>query len=441
MRLWLVAIIAARSNASCPGRLCSRLMNAVRSPRRRPVIELSGRGPNGEILDIVIGSTSDVTDDVLTEITTDPIPTAVVGIPVVETRSPLSNAELNTSQYRHVVVIPDVHGDAEAFRRALFVALGKVDGPVGLLPYSEFKSVFQDATARNITPPRPLSSAAPGSVALVQLGDLVDRGPDSAECIEIALKAESVLGWTVLILHGNHELQRVVRRRPEYIHPREIAAAGSNETAMEIMRDLVINKLFDKGLLMVRLSSSTPVPIDDPRNPSTLFVHAGIDLDWFLAVTQSRDMNEINQLFNDHIKVNSSLDHWYNSQNSPVWLREYERQRDESILCGFRLTTVLRRFNVARIIVGHMPQYLYVTRLCEGRILITDVGMSRWMDQDHDDSFTGGFAAAVIMRMGEDGLLDSIAGHFDNLFGNHSQTQAIFPPPPPVDWSDGYDSN
>ena len=353
---------------------------------------------------------------------------------------PLSDAELSTSQYQHVVIIPDVHGDAEGFLRSLFIALEKIDGTAGLLPYSEFKSVFGAATERNILPARPLSSARPGSVALVQLGDLVDRGPDSAQCVEIALKAESVLGWKVLILHGNHELQRLAQYDPEYLHRREIEnAGGSAAVAMERMRSLVATKLYDKGLLLVRFSSLTTVPQDDPRNPNTLFVHAGIDLDWLLAaIPPSSSLNAINAYFNEQIKVESSLLKWYGSLRSPVWLRDYFL-RPESEVCGDPLTSVLEHFNVARIIVGHTPTYGRVRTVCGGRILITDVSMSRWMSSRGDDMLIGGNPVAVIMTMGTDGLLDSIMAHFDSLVGSNPRTDPLFPPHPPViDDDDAY---
>ena len=261
----------------------------------------------------------------------------------------------------------------------------------------------------------------------------MDRGPDSAQCVEIAIKVESVLGWTVLILHGNHELMRAARVGPQYMHPRDFeTVGGSKEAAMGSMRDMVTSKLYDRGLLMVRLSSPTPMAVDDPRNPSTLFVHAGIDLDWLLAVTESRYVNQINQLFNDQIKVDSSLKHWH-TPKSPVWLRDYDpRWGNIPTTCGYRLTAVLSHFNVARIVVGHLPQYQGVRSLCEGRILLTDVSMSRWMTPDHDDSLSDGNPAAVIIQMGtDDGLLDSITAHFDNLLGSSPNAQAIFPPPPP----------
>ena len=344
------------------------------------------------------------------------------------------DADLNTSQYRNVVVIPDVHGDAEAFLHSLYIALQRIDGDIGGTPdYATFKQVFDDAIAGRPLPHAPLSTAAPGSVALVQIGDLVDRGPYSIRCMDIIVNAERVLGWAVRILHGNHELQRLLARNAKvYMHKREIEEFASEEAAMAFMQTAVHERLDDVSLLMARLSAGgrDAMGIDNPRNPNTLFVHAGIHLDWFKTVTNATDVNEINAMFQKDMKDWDRLTMWNVAINSPVWMRQYDQLPDNDVLCGEFLTAVLAHFNVARIVVGHTPQFGGVRSKCNGQILLIDVRISRWMYGGSVDeaSGNGGNPTAVIMAMGPDGGLDSINAHFSSLDGSRSSVQQIFPP-------------
>ena len=348
------------------------------------------------------------------------------------TRGPV-NAELDTRQYRHVVVIPDVHGDAEAFLVSLYIALEIIDGPIGtgIPPFPLFKQVFDDAIAGRPIPTTPLSAAAPMSVALVQLGDLVDRGPHSIRCMDIILHAERVLGWTVRILQGNHELQRLLARNGAYyMHPREWTGFGSEEAGMAAMQTAVRERLDDVRLLFVRLSAGRDAG-DDANSPNTLFVHGGVDVPWLTNVTNLTDVNELNAFFQEEMKDMERASKWNTGFSTPLWMRAYD-QLPEHALCGEFLTSALRYFNVARIVIGHMPQSRRtVGSKCNGRILLTDVQVSRWMAREGVDeaSNRGGNPAAILMTMLDDGSLGSIEAHYATLDALAKGSQPIFPPP------------
>jgi serine/threonine protein phosphatase 1 len=75
------------------------------------------------------------------------------------------------------VVIPDIHGELEALK-AMLKACKAVDERL-----------------------RPLAH----DFTLVQLGDLVDRGPDSRGCVELMMGLQRAGQGRVVVLRGNHE--------------------------------------------------------------------------------------------------------------------------------------------------------------------------------------------------------------------------------------------
>ena len=77
-----------------------------------------------------------------------------------------------------VVVLPDLHGRLDVFE-AMLRHSGMVDSG--------------------------LHWKAGRGERLVQLGDLVDRGPDSKACVELAMRLKKEGKGSVKILKGNHE--------------------------------------------------------------------------------------------------------------------------------------------------------------------------------------------------------------------------------------------
>ncbi len=77
-----------------------------------------------------------------------------------------------------VVVIPDIHGRLDALE-AMLVHSGIVDG----------RWKWKGGRGQK----------------LVQLGDLVDRGPHSKECVDLMMKIQEQAPSAVTILRGNHE--------------------------------------------------------------------------------------------------------------------------------------------------------------------------------------------------------------------------------------------
>ena len=338
-----------------------------------------------------------------------------------------------TSELTHVVVIPDAHGDALALLRSLWLAVVRIDENPDLT-FHKFVAAF-DAAIAGRRWQRVNSLSTTQSVGLVQLGDLVDRGPYSLRCISIMEVAGSVLGWSVITLYGNHEMMSILGTNSKYVHPRESIVAGGSVAARNAMFAIgqpLHTRMTSQMVGLARLSigpSGRWIPDHHERSPATLFVHGGIDLEWMARMAEDGDVNAVNgRLYAAAFTVPSLWD--WNRPRSPFWIRDYEFATDSN-LCGYDLSRVLRKFKVGRIVVGHMPQEGGVVRSrCQGRIILTDVKMSRWMDTRDVDEGTseGGRPVAVIMRMDADGFLESVAAHYTDLkTGTEVESTVILP--------------
>ena len=341
-------------------------------------------------------------------------------------------SSLHTSSNMRVVVIPDTHGDYRATLRSLHLAYTQIEGKRATVFFSEFVSIFDQIRLTNKLPKKPITTSPKRSVLLVQLGDLVDRGPDSVGCVEVFRNLESVLGWTVRVLYGNHEVMSMLGESDRYIHRRELARVGGldwrhylDEPGGEMHRAIHDMSV---GVVTLTAGKGVDVPPTHPRNPNTLFVHAGIDMRWFKKSRGVKKVNGINDLFwllAGSLRGLNEL----NLLNSPLWTRDFSAI-ESSVLCGDQLETILNHFKVARIIVGHSPlDEMRVRVRCGGRIILTDVKMSRWMFPHVDEySIEGGRPMALIMTMGDDGLLDSIVAHYTDLrTGTEDEQTVVFP--------------
>ena len=227
------------------------------------------------------------------------------------------SGELSVSQFKHVVTIPDVHGDANAFLASLYGAFNIVEpAREPHVTFEEFTALFAAAIDGEALEGVPLASPSVGPVAVIQLGDLVDRGPHSIRCMDIALKIEAVMGWSTTILQGNHELMRL-ELGDAYVHPDEMESVG-----LKGLQKAVSDRLGDVGLVMARLSRDRDMPLCHPMNPNTLFVHAGIDLPWLRAVIDSSEVCKINEKFLRDLKDQKTLAKWA-EPDSPLWTRGF----------------------------------------------------------------------------------------------------------------------
>ena len=334
----------------------------------------------------------------------------------------LRDADLDVARFSRVAVIPDVHGDLQAGELSLFLAYSHVH-PDEKLTLSAFIDLF-DADVE-----KPLVDG----VAIVQLGDIIDKGPHSSECLAFFSRAERVLGVPVFLLYGNHELMAMMNYDyDDQIHPKErwdrarafdpkignawkyihttylamlrIGRPKMSSETVGRLEDLSIHDVdVDKELQTLDAEATLanqPQVItsrdNHPRSSSlvdsevspkgvadlfreyvpdrgTLFVHAGIDLGWFSKTEFGSDVNGINQKVAQCIQTDDTciLD-----PTSFLFTRGFAQDKD---ICE-RMDSILEFFNVDRIIVGHSIQFNenMVSR-CNGRIILADIASSQFI--------------------------------------------------------------
>ena len=317
---------------------------------------------------------------------------------------------LEASEYSHVVVIPDVHGDKDALVRSLWLAWHKVGGFA--IEFSGlYWLLFRGSNGMGL-PEKPLWDGP--SVALIQLGDLVDRGPYSLDCLGMMGVVERVLGWHVVQLMGNHELLGVLGQSDEYVHVRDAATFGgiAGRHAQFQHGGKTYTHLIENFQSLAVLNG--------PDSVKTLFVHGGIHLPWLTgALTHDNSVSGINAamtelLSDEHVDRKKVA----NDVHSPLWTRVLA-EGDVGEVCGSLLTSVLEFFDVSRIIVGHTPQEDFTAKTrCSGRIILADVMMSRWMvaeDVDETSSVGGRPVAIVLSLNATTHELDAITAHYTDL--------------------------
>ena len=276
----------------------------------------------------------------------------------------LENAYIIASTTSHVVVLPDVHGDSESLLRSLWLAAKHVDGPVA--PFPVFSGTIRNYMRKGTKSMRgsrqvsiPLSARA--DVAVVVLGEVLDLA-----CMKIILAIPKIFGWRVLPLV----------RGPTQGKPK-----GSNQ-----LQKLITNNFM--GFAMIRTGNSFTG--NKAWNPSTLFVHSGLGMDWLekhFARQNGRPTLDLNKI-NGHIQRllqsgnGSFIDSVVGDYSRLVWTRVLATA-PEAVACGLA-SRLIEKFQVARIVVGHSSQGDSETESrCNGAIVLSDSMMSGPLPGSH----------------------------------------------------------
>lgn len=324
----------------------------------------------------------------------------------VFTAPDLPSGELDASTFKNVVVISDIHGDKASFLKSLWIAFLDVERQY--IDFGHFEAHLYPSNGKPL-------SANPSDTVLIQLGDVVDRGPDGLECLQLLEELPTAIGWRVVRLYGNHEIMAHRGKSGTYVHPRELETFASFFGAPDARTTQFSNggflweKITASSLLMARISTGST----EVNSASALFVHAGIDLHWIdvaleaygVAVGKSA-VDVLNELTRDAMMNGNSATvpiESFESRMSPLWSRDLF-ELDQRYVCLHLLPRVLKYFNVARLIVGHVPQKdREVKAVCGSRLILTDAGMSQWMEGG------GGNPTALIMKQAG-GQLEQLKG-------------------------------
>jgi len=258
-----------------------------------------------------------------------------------------------------------------------------------------------------------------GQTTLVQVGDVVDRGPDSLKIVHDLMRLQKEAakqGGRVIALIGNHEAMNITGDL-RYTTPAEFAAYSTpNSTAMrerlyEVKKSEIEAKYRSRDPKMTSAAihdawvRATPLGWVEQRlawapkgeigawvirNPAVasvdgnLFVHGGISVE-----ASKLPIDEINKRVTAALaKDDSSADSIINNPVGPLWYRGLI-SRDPKVTeipaggpprpsIDQEITTVLAAYGAKRIIVGHTPNLKGIQILEGGRLVTIDTGNSSY---------------------------------------------------------------
>jgi len=289
-----------------------------------------------------------------------------------------------------------LHADSSWQDVERIVAIGDVHGD-----YDNFFEVLQGAGIVNRR-----GNWRAGDTHLVQLGDLPDRGPDTAKIIELMMKLERQArrrGGMVHVLIGNHEAMNILGDL-RYVHPGEYEAFVNRNSPR--LRDryfeLVLqNRMasqpdFEPGPeFRQQFDSEIPLGYVEHRiawGPEgeygswvlehnaiirigrTLFVHGGIS-----PSVLGTGMEAINQ----GVRVELSLGEagqrsgetgLATLEDGPLWYRGLAL--NDETLESPHVDAILAHYDVDRIVIGHTPGLGTIAPRFDAKVLVIDSGIS-----------------------------------------------------------------
>lgn len=216
-----------------------------------------------------------------------------------------------------------------------------------------------------------------GKTHLVQSGDAVDRGPAPRQVIELLMRLETqarTAGGYVHPLIGNHEAMNLAGDL------KNVSAAAFEEFARDAPSK---DKSHPPGYAEYRRqfgpfgkygkwirSHNAIVRIND-----TLFLHGGISPKY--VDQPMRDLNaQIRLELSDPPRHAGGL---ASDPEGPLWYRGLANGDEKELMP--HVEAALRRFEVARIAIGHTFADGAITPRFGGKVLMADVGLARLYDQ------------------------------------------------------------
>lgn len=236
-----------------------------------------------------------------------------------------------------VVALGDVHGDLAATRRALRLAgaIDEGDAWVG------------------------------GKLVLVQTGDILDRGDDEQEILDLftSLQAQAhKAGGAIYQLNGNHEFMNAMGDF-RYVTPGGFIDFVETETIPEPLTAKPRALAFlPGGTYATRLAAYDMVTMVG----DTVFVHGGV-LPRFVDGLEQANRDSRCFLLGQAEPPQAVLD-----PEGPLWTRAFSTGDSA---CE-ELEKTLQSLGAKRMVVGHTPQLQGITSACDGKVWRIDTGMA-----------------------------------------------------------------
>ncbi|CBZ27114.1 putative Serine-threonin protein phosphatase [Leishmania mexicana MHOM/GT/2001/U1103] len=303
-----------------------------------------------------------------------------------------AHCERKLVEVHRIIAVGDVHGDADNFLRILRIANlieDSVTGASGVLD----------------NPPRWKYSMSPTNgtavrTTLVQVGDLIDRGEQDLQVLNIAISlqeqtAQSGSQDEVVLLIGNHELLNI-QGHYHYVNKNNYGGFLSKALRAEGMRatgafgQYIVDN-FKAGHL----------------DEGVLFVHAGIETSMKIKDVEALN-TDVREALRQGIFRHSLL-----GSSGPLWTRKMIIESMSGECSDVR--AALKQLNATRVVVGHTAQESgHIGQHCDGQVLAIDVGMSRWMYDKvaalelvfskYTDNITGTGSASFVVRELREGV-------------------------------------
>jgi Calcineurin-like phosphoesterase len=247
---------------------------------------------------------------------------------------PVLSPALSRPAAARVVAIGDLHGDLVSARAALALA-GAIDAS---------------------------DSWIGGELVLVQTGDVLDRGDEDRQILDLLdrLHGEAeAAGGELIELSGNHEVMNV-QLNFSYVTPggftafdggigRELAFRPGGEYATRLAHYPIVMKVGD-----------------------TVFVHGGV-LPKHVVYGLDRMNAEVQSWMRGELLVAPPV---INDGDGLLWTRLYS-SAPEYTDCE-QLEEALAMLGARRMVVAHTPQLTGITTACDDRVWRIDTGMSRF---------------------------------------------------------------
>ena len=271
------------------------------------------------------------------------------------------------------------------------VAVGDVHGG-----FSEFVSVLRSAGVLDEK-----GSWVAAKTHLVQTGDVVDRGPDSRQVLDLLMKLEKQArksGGRVHALLGNHEAMNLYGDL-RYVSAAEYESYRNSNSpekrdaywnqhveerkAQGLQTDQGYRNMWEKehplGWFEHRLAFSSTgtygkwlrdrkalIQIND-----LLFLHGGIGPK-YLTTTAA----ELNRRIRDELEDFSKLEGGVTMDSEgPLWYRGLANGSQEQL--SGHVDQVLKNYGVRHLVLGHTPTGGAVLPRFQGRVILIDVGLSK----------------------------------------------------------------
>ncbi|KAI9593805.1 Metallo-dependent phosphatase-like protein [Syncephalis fuscata] len=281
---------------------------------------------------------------------------------------------------RRVVAIGDLHGDAEN----------------GIAVMRMAKIV--DAQNRWIG----------GNTVFVQTGDVVNRGPDTIELLNLldSLASQAIkAGGRVIQLLGNHELMDI-GGETKHVSEADFKTFGTKENYKHAFQA--------NGSLGKRLFKLPVVH----RVGDTVFAHGGISVTW--AKVGLRSTNEqATKLMPTYSEEGDKMSGYETSAigpTSPSWFRDFAKKPKANVCED--IAASLKILGAKRMVVGHTFQKSgEVLSTCGNTFIVIDVGISQYV---RDVKGNKGPSSHRALEISPDGVASVISptGHTALLIEN-----------------------